>query len=72
VAWFVSDPQSAYYSTPLFISVMNFVNRKKDRISVKQTDNKLSFMVRDISTIAKAINLFREMEEFHLCQQENK
>jgi len=72
VAWFVSDPQSDYYSTPLFISVMNFVNRKKDRISVKQTDNKLSFTVRDISTVAKAINLFKEMEEFQILQQEKK
>ena len=69
VAWFVSDPQSSFYSTPLFISIMNFVNRKKDRISVKQTDNKLSFTVRDVPAVSKAISLFKEIMESYRMQQ---
>jgi len=69
VAWFVSDPQSSFYSTPLFISIMNFVNRKKDRISVKQTDNKLSFTERDVPAVSKAISLFKEIMESYRMQQ---
>lgn len=72
VAWFISDPSSAYYSTPLFISVMNFVNRKKDRFTVKQTDSKLSFSVKSVLSVAAAIKLFKEILEFHTLQQVNK
>jgi transcription-repair coupling factor (superfamily II helicase) len=66
VAWFVSDPKSSYYSSTSFISVMNFMNKKKDRISVKQTDSKLSFTVREVPSVAKAINLFNEITSFCL------
>jgi len=72
VAWFISDPSSAYYSTPLFISVMNFVNRKKDRFTVKQTDSRLSFSVKSVLSVAAAIKLFKDILEFHTLQQVNK
>lgn len=72
VAWFISNPQSPYYSSRIFISVMNFVNRKKDRVTVKQTDSKLSFSVKDISSVAAAIKLFKEILEFHNAQPVSK
>ena len=65
VAWFVSDTTSSYYSSNLFISVMNFVNRKKDRVTVKQTESRLSFSVKNISSIASAIKLFHEILDFY-------
>ena len=42
VANFVTDPSSQFYRSPLFLSVMNFVNRKQGIMTVKQNNNKLS------------------------------
>jgi transcription-repair coupling factor (superfamily II helicase) len=65
VANFVTDPSSQFYRSPLFLSVMNFVNRKQGIMTVKQNNNKLSLTVRDISSVAQAITLFNRMQAFH-------
>jgi len=66
VANFVNDPSSNFYRSPLFLSVMNFVNRKQGNMTVKQNNNKLSLTVRDISSVAQAIALFNKIQSFHL------
>ncbi len=68
VAWFVSNPQSPYYSTSMFVSVMNYVNSKRGRIAVKQTENRLSFSVKDIKSVSSAIKLFNDISYFHLSK----
>lgn len=65
VANFVSDPSSQFYRSPLFQSVMNFVNRKQGIMTVKQNNNKLSLTVRDVSSVAQAIALFNRIQAFH-------
>jgi transcription-repair coupling factor (superfamily II helicase) len=65
VANFVTDPSSQFYRSPLFLSVMNFVNRKQGIMTVKQNNNKLSLTVRDVSSVAQAIALFNKMQSFH-------
>jgi transcription-repair coupling factor (superfamily II helicase) len=66
VANFVNDPSSDFYRSSLFLSVMNFVNRKQGNMTVKQNNNKLSLTVRDISSVAQAIALFKKIQSFHL------
>ena len=66
VANFVNDPSSDFYRSPLFLSVMNFVNRKQGNMTVKQNNNKLSLTVRDVSSVAQAIALFKKIQSFHL------
>ena len=65
VANFVTDPSSQFYRSPLFQSVMNFVNRKQGIMTVKQNNNKLSLTVRDVSSVAQAIALFNRIQAFH-------
>ena len=48
IANFVTDPSSQFYRTPLFVSVMNFVNRKQGTMTVKQNNSKLSLTVREV------------------------
>ncbi len=66
VANFVNDPSSNFYRSPLFHSVMNFVNRKQGNMTVKQNNNKLSLTVREVSSVAQAIALFNKIQAFHL------
>jgi len=65
VANFVTDPSSQFYRSPLFHSVMNFVNRKQGTMTVKQNNNKLSLTVREVSSVAQAIALFNRIQAFH-------
>jgi transcription-repair coupling factor (superfamily II helicase) len=65
VANFVTDPSSQFYRSPLFLSVMNFVNRKQGIMTVKQNNNKLSLTVREVSSVVQAIALFNKMQTFH-------
>lgn len=65
VANFVTDPSSQFYRSSLFVSVMNYVNRKRSHMSVKQNNNRLSLTVRDITSVSQAIALFDKIRSFH-------
>ncbi|MRR18641.1 transcription-repair coupling factor [bacterium] len=65
IANFVTDQSSQFYRTPLFVSVMNFVNRKQDRMTIKQNNSKLSLTVREVTSVTQAINLFGRILSYH-------
>ena len=65
IANFVTDQSSQFYRSPLFVSVMNYVNRRQGNMSVKQNNNKLSLTVRGINTVVKAIDLFTAILSWH-------
>ncbi|MBE0666250.1 MAG: transcription-repair coupling factor, partial [Bacteroidales bacterium] len=62
VANFVTDPASGFYRSSLFVSVMNYVNRKQHRMSVKQNVSKLSLTVREVGSVSDAITLFNDIQ----------
>jgi transcription-repair coupling factor (superfamily II helicase) len=57
IANFISDPESLFYRSQLFISIMNYVNRFPGKISVRQKESKLSLTIRDIKTVKSAIQV---------------
>ena len=42
IANFVSDPDSSFYKSPLFSSIMSHINRFPDRMRMRQKDAKLT------------------------------
>jgi transcription-repair coupling factor (superfamily II helicase) len=69
IANFVNDQSSQFYKTSLFISVMNFVNRKRGNMTVKQNNNKLSLNVSGVSSVSQATDLFSNIFEYHTSTQ---
>ncbi len=65
IANFVTDQSSQFYRSPLFVSVMNYVNRRQGNMSVKQNNNKLSLTVRNVTTVVQAIDLFTGILKYH-------
>jgi len=65
IANFVTDQSSQYYRTPLFVSVMNFVNRKQGNMTIKQNNSKLSLTVREVTSVSQAIALFVKIISYH-------
>ncbi len=65
IANFVTDQSSQFYRTPLFVSVMNFVNRKQGNMTIKQNNSKLSLTVREVTSVTQAITLFSRILSYH-------
>ena len=57
IANFISDPGSRFYRSPLFVSIMNYVNRFPKQMMVKQRESKLSLTIREISSVKSAIQI---------------
>ncbi len=72
IANFVTDQSSQFYRSPLFVSVMNYVNRRQGNMSVKQNNNKLSLTVRSVTTVVQAIDLFTAILAWHESAQASK
>jgi transcription-repair coupling factor (superfamily II helicase) len=66
IAYFVSDPGSQFYHTPLFVSVMNYVNRKPKQMSMKQKAAKLSLTINNTGTVKGAIKVLSEILDAHV------
>ncbi len=65
IAYFVSDPNSQFYRSTLFVSIMNYVNRKQKQMSMKQKASKLSLTVTDVKSVKAAIRVLNEILEAH-------
>ncbi len=63
IAYFVSDPKSDFYKTPLFVSIMNYVNKKQNQMSMKQKDTKLSLTITEIRSVKSAIQMLKNITE---------
>jgi transcription-repair coupling factor (superfamily II helicase) len=63
IAYFISDQNSPFYRSQLFVSIMNHVNRHHKRMSVKQKESKLSLTIADIGSVSSAISILDEIFE---------
>ena len=57
IAHFISDPESLFYRSQLFVSIMNYVNRFPNQMSVRQKESKLSLTIRPVKTVKSAIQV---------------
>jgi transcription-repair coupling factor (superfamily II helicase) len=63
IANFVSDHNSQFYRSALFVSIMNYVNRKQRQMNMKQKASKLSLTVSDVKSVRSAIQILNEILE---------
>ncbi|MEI6050190.1 MAG: transcription-repair coupling factor [Bacteroidota bacterium] len=61
IANFISDSNSQFYRGALFVSIMNYVNRKLNRMTMKQKAAKLSLTVSDVKSVKSAIHILNEI-----------
>ena len=61
IANFVSDHNSQFYRSALFVSIMNYVNRKQKQMNMKQKGMKLSLTITDIRSVKTAIRVLSDM-----------
>jgi len=61
IANFVSDHNSQFYQSPVFVSIMNYVNKKQQLMSMKQKGSKLSLTVTEVQSVKSAIHILEEI-----------
>jgi len=60
---FDSDPDSPFYRSPKFASLMNYVNRRQNQMRMRQKENRLTLTVTEINTISAAHKILSGMSE---------
>ena len=63
IAYFISDPNSAFYKSALFVSIMNYVNKKSRQMHMKQKGTKLSLTINEVKSVKSAIRVLNEILE---------
>ncbi len=61
IANFVSDHNSKFYRSSLFVSIMNYVNRKQKQMNMKQKGTKLSLTISEVRSVKSAIRVLGEI-----------
>lgn len=61
IANFISDNESPFYRSPLFISIMNYVNRKHRHMAVKQKGSRLSLTIQNVPSVSGAIKVLLDL-----------
>jgi transcription-repair coupling factor (superfamily II helicase) len=68
IANFVSDHTSHFYRSALFVSIMNYVNRKQKQMNMKQKASKLSLTVSDVTSVKSAIRILNDiLSNYKVC-----
>jgi transcription-repair coupling factor (superfamily II helicase) len=57
IANFVSDPESSFYRSSLFSSIMSHINRFPERMKMRQKESKLTLTISNVRTVEEAIKL---------------
>jgi len=57
IANFISDHNSLFYHSALFVSIMNYVNKRQRQMTMKQNSSKLSLSISDIRSVKSAIQI---------------
>lgn len=65
VIHFTSEQNSEFYKSKMFISIINYVNKRYSKITVKHTDTRLSLTIKNILSIQDAKKIFDSIIQFH-------
>ena len=61
IAFFVANPMSPYYKSKVFESVMEKIALLQNRVELKQIENKLKIVAKNISSLESALNILSKL-----------
>ena len=62
IVYFIQNPVSAYYSSPLFAKILQYIQRQQG-CNVKEHNNKLSVTLQGIDSVEKAYEVIKRIKE---------
>ena len=61
IAFFILNPLSQYYKSDRFSKVLENISLNPKLFEIKQPDNRLRIMVRNVDSISKAYNILKKL-----------
>jgi transcription-repair coupling factor (superfamily II helicase) len=61
-AYFISNKNSTYYRSHIFIAVLNYIQAHPRQFKVKKRNEKLILSIANVTTVEQAIGLLKQME----------
>ena len=62
IAFFISNPMSPYYKSKTFDVVLGAIGRNEQIFNLKQVDNKLKIVVRNVNSLKDALLIFNKLQ----------
>ena len=62
IAFFISNPMSPYYKSKTFDKVLGAIGRNEQIFNLKQVDNKLKIVVRNVNSLKDALLIFNKLQ----------
>lgn len=59
--YFVDETNKAYYQSPMFGRLLNYLQRYPQRVAIRQRDQRRSFAIKSVSTVAEASAILTEI-----------
>jgi transcription-repair coupling factor (superfamily II helicase) len=69
IANFISDPNSQFYRSRAFVSIMNYVNSHQRQMTVRQKETKLSLTITGIRSVRSAIEILKDIQDKILSKE---
>ena len=62
LVYFVANQHSPYYSSPLFVAILNYINASHGNMQVTEQNGKLVLKIKGVNTIEKGYNIVFKMK----------
>ena len=59
--YFVDDSNKAYYQSPMFGRLINYLQRYPQRVEIRQRDARRSFAIKSVASVAQANDILQEI-----------
>jgi transcription-repair coupling factor (superfamily II helicase) len=63
IGYFIANPQSVYYETPIFTAVLNYIQKNPAGCSFSEANDKLRIIYTDITNLKKGFERLNEIQE---------
>lgn len=63
ICYFISDPESKFYTTKTFDKILNFVQKYHQKMNLRETNNKLTLAFHKIYKISDALTILKMINE---------
>jgi len=63
IGYFVNNQESPFYKSPVFVDILNYIQKYPQKCRMREKNNKLSLSISGIDTVQEALEVLRNIRE---------
>jgi len=63
ICYFISDMESPFYKSQLFLKIVQYIQKEKNRGKMQEKNNKLTYTVKNVLNVETAGNILEDMSK---------